>query len=60
MDAIADKNGLTPTQHKTLKAVKKARADIKKEMFSENALGSNPELGQKYQDFIQQKVVNNL
>jgi len=50
MDAIADKNGLTPTQHKTLKAVKKARADIKKEMFSENALGSNPELGQKYQD----------
>lgn len=48
LDSIANKNGLTPTQHKTLRAAQKAREDIKSQMFAENALGANPQLGELY------------
>lgn len=48
LNKISDKNGLTPIQHKTLKAANKAREDIKKSMFSENGLGKSPALGERY------------
>jgi hypothetical protein len=42
------KIGLTPIQHKTLKAVNEARQQIKQSMFNNNVLGANPELAEKY------------
>ena len=50
LESIANKNGLTPSQHRTLRATQEARNDIRQQMFSENALGSSPELGQHYQE----------
>jgi hypothetical protein len=49
LDKISNKNGLTPSQIKTYKAVKEARKGIKKSMFSDNALGANPGLAMKYE-----------
>lgn len=49
LESIANKNGLTPSQHRTLRATQEARNGIRQEMFSENSLGSSPELGQHYQ-----------
>jgi len=50
LDKIASKNGLTPSQNKTYKAVLEARKGIKKSMFSNNALGKSPELAMKYEN----------
>lgn len=54
LDSIANRNGLTPTQHRTLRAAQQARNDIRNEMFSNNALGSNPALGERYQTLSNQ------
>jgi hypothetical protein len=54
LDSIANRNGLTPTQHRTLRAARQARQDIRDEMFSNNALGSNPVLGERYQTLSNQ------
>lgn len=48
LDSISKKNGLTPSQVKTLKAVQQARKDIRQSMFSKNAMGANPKLGAEY------------
>ena len=48
LDSISKKNGLTPSQIKTLKAVQQARKGIKESMFSKNAMGANPKLGKEY------------
>jgi hypothetical protein len=48
MEGIANKNGLTPTQTKTLKAVQETRKDIKDQMFSNHYLGSKPHLADRY------------
>lgn len=50
LDKIASRNGLTPTQNKTYKAVLEARKGIKQSMFSKNALGNSPELAMKYEN----------
>jgi hypothetical protein len=48
LDSLSKKNGLTPSQIKTLKAVQQARKGIKESMFSKNAMGANPKLGKEY------------
>lgn len=50
LDKIASRNGLTPTQNKTYKAVLEARKGIKQSMFSKNALGNSPDLAMKYEN----------
>lgn len=50
LDSISKKNGLTPSQIKTLKAVQQARKGIKESMFSKNAMGANPKLGKEYDE----------
>lgn len=50
LDKISAKNGLTPSQIKTYKAVQEARNGIKKSMFSNNSLGKNPGLALKYKN----------
>lgn len=50
LNSIGEKNGLSPSQHKTLKAVEEARRSLKEEMFSKNVLGSNEQLGKKYSE----------
>lgn len=50
LDKISSKNGLTPSQIKTYKAVQEARKGIKKSMFSNNALGKNLGLAMKYEN----------
>jgi hypothetical protein len=59
MDSLANKNGLTPTQLKTQKAVQKTRDDIKKEMFSNNAFGKNPKMADEY-NALSNKYKNNV
>lgn len=54
LDKIADKNGLTPTQHKTLKSVRETRNDIKQELMSKNGFGANPELSERYKTLTNQ------
>lgn len=49
LQSIDNRQGLTPTQHRALRAARETRANIRDAMFSENALGANPELGQLYQ-----------
>lgn len=54
LDSIANKNGLTPTQHRALRSAQQTRNDIRREMFSNNALGANPELAEQYQNLSNQ------
>jgi len=48
LDEIAKKTGLTPSQIKTYKGVVDARQGIRKSMFSDNLMGSRPELAKNY------------
>lgn len=48
LNSIADKTGLTPTQHKTLKAVEAAKKDVRDSMFSNHIFGSNSDLAKRY------------
>ena len=54
MDSIANKNGLTPSQHKTLKAAQQTRSDIRQAMMGEEGLGLNQDLAQRYQELTNQ------
>ncbi len=54
LDSIANKNGLTPTQHRTLRATQQTRNDIRQEMLGENGFGSHPELAEQYQNLTNQ------
>ena len=53
LDSISKKNGLTPSQIKTFKAVQQARKGIKESMFSKQAMGANPKLGKEYDQLAQ-------
>ena len=59
LDKISQKNGLTPTQLKTYKAVEDTRKSIKNSMFSENSLGKNNELALRYKN-LSEKYKNNV
>lgn len=54
MDSIANKNGLTPSQHRTLRAAQQTRSDIKNSMLGEGGLGSNQPLAERYQQLTNQ------
>jgi hypothetical protein len=54
MESIANKNGLTPIQHQTLRAANDARQQIRQSMFNQNGLGASPELAQRYQQLSNQ------
>ena len=48
LDSVSKKVGLTPSQVKTYKAAVEARKGVQDSMFSKNALGDHPFLGEKY------------
>jgi hypothetical protein len=50
LDSVANKNGLTPSQHRTLRATQQTRGDIRQQMLGDNGLGSNPQLAEEYQN----------
>lgn len=50
LDSIANKTGLTPSQHRTLRAAQQTRNDIRQGMMSDNALGRHPNLAEEYQN----------
>jgi hypothetical protein len=54
LDTIANKNGLTPIQHQTLRAANQARQQIRSSMFNQNGLGASPELAQRYNQLSNQ------
>ncbi len=54
MDSIANKNGLTPSQHRTLRAAQQTRNDIRNSMMGEAGLGSNQQLANRYQQLTNQ------
>jgi hypothetical protein len=48
LEEIEKKNGLTPSQAKLYRAAKDSRDQIRQVMFNDNAFGSRPHLGEKY------------
>jgi hypothetical protein len=54
LNKIADKNGLTPTQYRTLRDTQQTRNDIRQQMLSDQALGRNSELAENYQNLTNQ------
>tara|TARA_R110000868_G_scaffold335547_1_gene596443 strand:+ start:26576 stop:27796 length:1221 start_codon:yes stop_codon:yes gene_type:complete len=50
LDSVSKKVGLTPSQVKTYKAAVEARKGVQDSMFSKNALGDHPFLGEKYNE----------
>jgi len=54
LNNLENKNGLTPIQHRTLRAANQARQDIRQSMFNQNVLGANPQLAERYNQLSNQ------